>query len=310
MRIAITGSTGLIGSAFVTSLRRDGHEVLRLVRRTSAASDEIAWDPRDAEGGLDPAALDGVHAVIHLAGADVGRRWTEAYKATIRSSRVVGTRNLVAALTAMQRPPAILLAGSGIHWYGETGARVDESSPPGTGFLAGVVREWEESTRPATERGIRVVNMRTGIVLSPQGGMLSRLLLPFRLGLGARLGSGNQIMSWITLDDYGQIVEFLLDHPEISGPVNITTPNPVTNAEFTAALAAAVHRPAVLALPTAALTLAVGEGASEFLASLNVAPARLLAAGYRYRHPELGEALTAVLTEQTAQQERSAAAGG
>lgn len=297
MRIAVTGSSGLIGSALVAALRADGHQVIRLVRRGAASEDEVAWDPRAPAGGLDPAALAGVDAVVNLAGAGVAdRRWSEAYQAQIRSSRVLGTQALVSALTSMSRPPSVLLSGSAIGWYGDTGGReVDEAAPAGTGFLAEVVRDWEAAAAPAGQAGIRVVTLRTGIVLSPRGGVLARLLLPFRLGLGARLGSGSQVMSWITLPDYTAIVSFLLTHPEISGPVNMTTPNPATNAEFTAALAAALHRPALLFLPTPVLQLALGGVSSDILSSARVMPRQLLAAGYQYRFPELRSALQAEL---------------
>lgn len=301
MRIAITGSTGLIGTALVDALRGEGHDVARLVRRATSGADEITWDPRAPDGGLAPGALHGVDAVVHLAGAGIDRRWTPSYQEEIRASRVRGTEALAAALAAMDRPPAVLLSGSGIHWYGDTGDReVDESAPGGAGFLAGVVRDWEAATLRASQAGIRVVNLRTGIVLSPRGGVLARLLLPFRLGLGARLGSGTQLMSWITLPDYAGIVAFLLAHQEITGPVNMTTPNPVANAEFTSALASALHRPAVLALPTPLLTLALGRAADDLLASICVTPGKLLAAGYRYRHAELREALAAVLAGEAA----------
>lgn len=301
MKIAVTGSTGLIGTAVVGVLRREGHQVIRLVRRPPGSADEISWDARAAGAGLAPGALDGVDAVVHLAGASIDRRWTPSYQAEIRASRVQGTRGLVAGLTAMNRPPAVLLSGSGIHWYGDTGEReVDESAPNGAGFLAGVVRDWEAAAEPATQAGIRVVNLRTGMVLSPRGGILARMLLPFRLGLGARLGSGRQMMSWITLPDYTGIVSFLLAHQEISGPVNMVTPNPVTNAEFTSALAAALHRPAMLALPTQALTLVLGAAATDLFASIRVRPGTLQAAGYRYRHPEVRAALSAIVAAETA----------
>ena len=300
MRIAVTGSTGLIGAALVAALRDGGHRVIRLVRQTPASEDEIAWDPLAPTGGLAPGALDGFDAAIHLAGANVaGRRWTAAYKQEIRASRVRGTRALAGALAAASAPPSVLLSGSAIGWYGDTGGReVDESSPAGSGFLSGVVREWEAAARRAEEAGIRVVTMRSGVVMSRRGGVLARMLPPFRLGLGARLGSGTQVMSWITLADYAAIVSFLLAHPEITGPVNLTTPYPVTNAEFTSALAAAVHRPGVLFLPERALKLAIGGVSSDILASARVMPRRLEAAGYRFRFPDLPAALAAELAAQ------------
>jgi uncharacterized protein (TIGR01777 family) len=300
MRIAVTGSTGLIGTALVAALRDGGHRVIRLVRRTPASEDEIAWDPLAPTGGIAPGALDGLDAAVHLAGANVaGRRWTAAYKEEIRASRVRGTRALAGALAAASAPPSVLLSGSAIGWYGDTGGReVDESSPAGSGFLPDVVREWEAAARQAEEAGIRVVTMRSGVVMSRRGGVLARMLPPFRLGLGARLGSGTQVMSWITLADYATIVSFLLARPEITGPVNLTTPHPVTNAEFTSALATAVHRPGVLFLPEPALRLALGGVSSDILASARVMPRRLEAAGYRFRFPDLPAALAAELAAQ------------
>jgi uncharacterized protein len=300
VRIAVTGSTGLIGTAVVAALRDGGHRVIRLVRRTPASEDEIAWDPLAPTGGLAPGALDGLDAAVHLAGANVaGRRWTAAYKEEIRASRVRGTRALAGALAAASAPPSVLLSGSAIGWYGDTGGReVDESSPAGSGFLPDVVREWEAAARQAEEAGIRVVTMRSGVVMSRRGGVLARMLPPFRLGLGARLGSGTQVMSWITLADYATIVSFLLARPEITGPVNLTTPHPVTNAEFTSALAAAVHRPGLLFLPGPALKLALGGVSSDILASARVLPRRLEAAGYRFRFPDLPAALAAELAAQ------------
>ena len=303
MRIAVTGSTGLIGTALVAALRDGGHQVIRLVRRTPARKDEIAWDPLAPTGGLAPGALDGLDAAVHLAGANVvGRRWTAAYKEEIRASRVRGTRALAGALATASAPPSVLLSGSAIGWYGDTGGReVDESSPAGCGFLPDVVREWEAATRPAADAGIHVVTMRSGVVMSRRGGVLARMLPPFRLGLGARLGSGTQVMSWITLADYAAIVSFLLARPEITGPVNLTTPHPVTNAEFTSALAAAVHRPGLLFLPEPALKLALGGVSSDILASARVMPRRLEAAGYRFRFPDLPAALAAELAAQPVQ---------
>ena len=302
MRIAVTGSTGLIGTALVAALRDAGHRVIRLVRQTPASEDEIAWDPLAPTGGLAPGALDGLDAAVHLAGANVaGRRWTAAYKEEIRASRVRGTQALAGALAAAGTPPSVLLSGSAIGWYGDTGGReVDESSPAGSGFLADVVTQWEAAARQAGGAGVRVVMMRSGVVLSRHGGMLARMLPPFRLGLGARLGSGSQVMSWITLADYTAIVGFLLAHPGISGPVNLTTPHPVTNAEFTAALAAAVHRPGLLFLPGQALKLALGEVTSDLLASARVMPRRLEAAGYQFLFPDLPGALAAELAGRPA----------
>jgi hypothetical protein len=298
MKVAVTGSSGLIGPALAAGLGGgDGHEVIRLVRRTPSSAGEVAWSPGATGGGISPGALDGVTAVIHLAGAPVaGRRWTKSYKAKIADSRSAGTRALVTALAAMPTPPRVLLSASAIGFYGDTGGReVDESSPNGTGFLAEVVRDWEAAANEAARAGVRVVTMRNGIVLSSNGGILGRLVPVFKLGGGARLGSGTQVMSWIALSDLTQIVRFLLSHEEISGPVNLTSPEAAANAEFTAALAAALHRPALLRIPTPALRLAVGGVSSDLLSSARVLPRKLLDAGYEFRYPSLPAALAAEL---------------
>jgi uncharacterized protein (TIGR01777 family) len=297
MQIAVTGSSGLIGSALVAALRADGHRVIRLVRGAAAGQDSLTWDPRAEQGGLDPRSLDGVAAVVHLAGAGIaGQRWTPGYQAEIRDSRVKGTRALVRALAAMTTPPGVLLSGSAIGWYGDTGGReVSEASPAGRGFLPDVVREWEAAAGEATAAGIRVCMLRSGVVLSPRGGILGRLLPLFRLGLGGRIGSGRQMMSWIGLSEWVAAARFLLGRDAVTGPVNLTTPNPVSNAEFTAALAAAVRRPAVLLVPVPALKLAVGGVSSDILSSARVMPRRLLDEGYRFAHPGIAGALAAEL---------------
>ncbi len=296
VKVAVTGASGLIGRALTGQLRQDGDQVVTLVRRSPAGAGEIAWDPAAPRGGLGPAALEGVDVVVHLAGAGIAdRRWTGSYKEQIRASRVLGTHAVAELLASMEHPPA-LLAGSAIGWYGDIGGReVDESAPAGPGFLAGVVREWEAAADPAREAGLRVVSLRTGIVLSPSGGVLARVLPSFRLGLGARLGSGGQYMSWVTLTDWVRATRFLAGHAEISGPVNITAPNPVTNAAFTAALAAAVHRPALLAIPSPVLSLALGEVTSDLLASARVRPRRLQQAGFEFSQADLSSALAAEL---------------
>ncbi len=297
MKVAVTGSSGLIGTALVAALRADGHRVIRLVRSGPAGQDAVIWDPRAERGGLDPGSLDGVTAVVHLAGAGVaGKRWTPGYQAEIRDSRVQGTRALVRALAAMAAPPGVLLSGSAIGWYGDTGGReVTESEPAGQGFLPEVVRAWEAAAGEAAAAGIRVVTLRSGVVLSPRGGILGRLLPLFRLGLGGRIGSGRQVMSWIGLSEWVAAGRFLLGRDGVTGPVNLTTPNPVSNAEFTSALAAAVHRPAVMLVPVPALKLAVGGVSSDILSSARVMPQRLLAEGYRFQHPGIAGALAAEL---------------
>jgi len=297
MDVAVTGSSGLIGTALVAALRADGHEVIRLVRAGPGAADAIVWDPHADRGGLDPRSLDGVAAVVHLAGAGLAdKRWTPGYQAEIRDSRVRGTRALAGALAAMAAPPGVLLSGSAIGWYGDTGGReVTESDPAGSGFLAKVVRDWEAAAGDAARAGIRVVTLRSGVVLSSKGGMLGRLLPLFRLGIGGRIGTGRQVMSWIGLSEWVAAVRFLLGRDDISGPVNLTTPSPVSNAEFTSALAAAVHRPAVMLVPVPALKLAIGGVSSDILSSARVLPRRLLDEGYQFRHPGIAGALAAEL---------------
>lgn len=298
MTIIVTGSSGLLGSALVRALRAEGTRVVSLVRRAPQSPDESFWNP--ARGLLDPAVLRGAAAVVHLAGAGIGdRRWNDDVKREVVRSRVEGTRTLVRALTeSASRPPA-LLSASAIGFYGDTGDReVDETSPPGEGFLArDVVVPWEAETVPAEEAGMRVARLRTGLVLSADGGMLPRILPIFKLGLGAPLGSGRQYWSWISIDDWVLAVQRVLEDPDISGPVNLTAPEPVTNAEFTRELGRAVHRPVMpLAVPGFVLRTAIGGFAEEgVLTGQRVLPRRLLEAGHTFRHMHLGDALAAVL---------------
>ena len=305
MKVAVTGSSGLIGTALVASLRSDGHEVIRLVRRPPRAADEARWDPRAADAGLvpySPSGLDGLGACVHLAGAGVAdRRWTARYKAEIRASRVLGTRALAGALAKLNPTPATLVAASAIGWYGDTSGReVDESAPSGQAFLARLVRDWEEAAAPAADAGIRVVHTRSGLVLTPRGGLLARLLPLARLDLCPRFASGRQVMSWISLSDEIGAIRFLLDRKDISGPVNLTAPAPATNAEFTAALTTAVGRRDLpwLRVPAPALRLALGEAAVELLTSARVLPKRLQEAGYEFRYPTVPEALSAELASR------------
>jgi uncharacterized protein len=297
MRVAVSGVSGLIGSALAGRLQADDIEVVRLVRREARSDGEIGWDPSAGGAGLDPAALSGVDAVVHLSGAPIaGRRWSPARKALLRASRIDSTMALVSAMVAADGGPRVLLCGSAIGYYGDTGQReVDESAPRGSGFLADLVQDWEAATEPASAAGIRVANLRSGVVLSKAGGMLSRLLLPFRLGLGAKVGSGSQYFSWISLADEVGAIRFLLGEESATGPFNLTAPGPVTNAEFTKALAHALGRPAAMAVPPALLRGALGEVASELLASARVVPAKLTQAGYQFRYPALGAALEAIL---------------
>lgn len=297
MKIVLTGASGLIGSALVPALRADGHEVVRLVRRQPAAADEARWDP--GARTIDDAALQGCDAVVNLAGAGVGdHRWTRTYKRKVLASRVDGTTTISTAVAGMDRPPSVLLSASAIGYYGDTGAReVDETARSGDGFLAGVTREWEACTSAAQEAGIRVAHLRTGIVLSASGGALGRVLPLFKLGVGGRLGSGRQFVSWISLADEVAAIRFLLTAQQVSGPVNLVAPQPVTNAVYTRAVARAVHRPAVLPVPGFVLRLVLGGFAGEaVLAGQRVLPRVLTEAGYPFRHADLDSALREILT--------------
>jgi uncharacterized protein (TIGR01777 family) len=300
MKVAITGSSGLIGTALTASLQADGHQVVRLVRRPPRAADEIRWDPHAADAG-NPVLTD-VSACVHLAGAGVGdHRWTAAYKAEIRSSRVLGTRALATALAGLSPRPATFVVGSAMGWYGDTGgAAVTEDAPAGPAFLSRVVADWEAAAAPARDAGIRVAQARSGLVLGSGGGMLGRLALPARLGVLPRFGDGRQVMSWISLTDEVRAIRFLLDGADASGrsgPYNLTAPNPVTNAELTSALLAACRRPDFrwLRVPAPALRLGLGEMSSELLTSARVLPKRLLDAGFTFEYPTVGAALAAEL---------------
>lgn len=301
MRIAVTGSTGLIGSALVRSLLADGHQVVRLVRhrgrlgRQPDGSSAVGWNPRLMQ--LDPAGLDGVEAVVHLAGAGVGdRRWTPEYKQEIRDSRVLGTETVAAALAEAKEPPAVLVSGSAVGYYGQTGSRlIDEGAPAGDDFLARVCVEWEAAARAAADAGVRVAHIRTGLVLSAEGGAGGRLFPLFRLGLGGRLGSGEQYWSPISLADQVAAIRFLIDTPELSGPFNLTGPQPVTNRELTAAMGRVLHRPTPFPVPEFALRAVLGEMAVEVVGSHRVVPSRLLEAGFRFRHPDAESMVLAAL---------------
>jgi uncharacterized protein (TIGR01777 family) len=299
MRVAITGASGLIGATLAGSLRRDGHEVTRLVRHPPERPDEVRWDPTASDGGINPAAFDGVDAVVHLSGAPIaGGRWTPARKQVLRDSRIQSTRALVTALGKAAKLPPVLLCGSAVGWYGDTGSReVDESAPAGTGFLTDLVRDWEAASRTGPA-GLRVVNLRSGVVLSRRGGMLGPLAPLFRFGLGARLGSGHQFISWIALTDHVAAVRYLIEQDAIEGPVNLTAPTPVTNAQFTAELGRALRRPALLRVPAPVLRLSLGELSGELLGSQRVVPKRLQDAGFSFRYPGIAAALAAELAAQ------------
>ena len=300
MRTAVSGSHGFIGSALVPALQAAGHDVVRLVRSAGAGPGEISWDPES--GHLDRAALAGVDAAVHLAGAGIGdRRWTAAYQRRIMDSRVKGTDLLARTLAEVEPRPAVLVSGSAIGYYGERGdEELTEESGPGQGFLAEVVRAWEAAAAPAADAGIRVVHLRSGIVLAADGGVLAKQLPLFKRGLGGRLGSGRQWTSWIARHDEVAAIRHALTHDELAGPVNATAPHPVTNAEFTGALARVVGKAARLPVPKLALAAALGpEMARETaLVSQRVLPAKLQASGFAFAHPLIEEALAAALGKE------------
>jgi uncharacterized protein (TIGR01777 family) len=297
VRVVVSGSSGLIGSALVASLRERGDEVIRLVRSAPTGENDVHWDP--GSGSIDAARLDALapEAVVHLAGESIGGgRWTSERKRRIRESRTVGTRLVSETMARLSAPPAALVCASAIGYYGDRGDELlTEASAAGSGFLAEVTRDWEDATVPARDAGIRVVTTRFGIVLSAEGGALGRMLFPFRLGLGGRLGSGRQWFSWVALDDVVGAIEHVLGTHELAGAVNVTAPNPVTNREFTKTLARVLGRPAVMPVPAPALRIALGELADNLLGGQRVRPERLLASGYVFRHPELEHALRELL---------------
>ena len=292
-RVAITGASGLIGSALLGHLKSEGHTVQRLVRRKTVAADEVFWDPIKGEIELEP--LRGVEAIIHLAGANVGdKRWTKKYRAEILNSRLLGTTTIAKAANEVK--PAVVISASAIGWYGETGNRaVNESDRAGDDFLATVCREWEAAADSITTS--RVVKIRTGLVLEPTGGALGKMLPLFKFGLGGKLGSGKQWWSWITLHDQIKAICYLLEK-NIEGAVNLTSPNPATNQEFTAALARALRRPAIFPVPGFALKLALGGFSTEILGSKRVLPQKLLDAGFTFDYPHLAPALSELVDLQ------------
>jgi uncharacterized protein (TIGR01777 family) len=291
-RIAITGASGLIGSALVGHLKSEGHTVQRLVRRTPVSPDEVQWDPKT--GFVDLESLRGVDAIIHLAGVGVGdKRWNKKYKAEILNSRLMGTTTIANAVSELA--PQVFISASAIGWYGESGNRaVVESDKCGDDFLAAVCREWEGAADLA--HNTRTIKIRTGLVLDPTGGALGKMLPLFRFGLGGKMGNGKQWWSWITLHDLIRAITFMLDS-NLSGPVNLTAPNPVTNQEFTSALARALHRPALFPAPAIALKVAMGGFSSEILGSKKVMPQVLTDAGFEWDYPHITNALTALVSE-------------
>jgi uncharacterized protein (TIGR01777 family) len=297
MRVVVSGSSGLVGSALVEALREEGHDVWSLVRRTPRAdAREIQWDPLK---GIDVvSALEGADAVVHLAGENIAEgRWTDEKKARIRESRVVGTRVLSEALARLERPPESFLCASAIGFYGDRGAEVlTEESAAGEGFLPEVCREWEAATGAARERGMRVVLLRFGVILAGEGGALEKMLTPFKMGVGGKIGSGEQYMSWITLKDTIGVIKHVMKDETLSGPVNVVAPQPVTNQEFTKTIGHVLSRPTIFTVPAFAARLAFGEMAdAALLASERVEPARLKQSGYVFQHPELEGALRHLL---------------
>lgn len=292
-RIAITGASGMIGSALLGHLKSEGHTVQRLVRRPVVSPDEVFWNPKTGE--VDLAPLEGVDAVIHLAGANVGdKRWSKKYRAEILNSRLLGTNTIATAVGKLK--PQVFISSSAIGWYGETGNRsVTEDDRPGDDFLAAVCKGWESAADTAS--GSRVVKIRTGLVLEPTSGALGKMLPLFKLGVGGKLGNGKQWWSWITLHDQIKAICYLLEK-DLEGPINLVSPNPATNQEFTAALARALRRPALIPVPGFALKIALGGFSSEILGSKRVLPKKLTDSGFEFDYPHLAPALAALINEK------------
>jgi uncharacterized protein (TIGR01777 family) len=294
MKILVSGASGLIGSAFVKLAKTAGHSTTALTRKTTPGA--IRWDP--AVGTLDAAAVEGFDAVVHLAGENIAAgRWTAAQKKRILDSRVQGTRLLSNTLAQLQRRPAVMVSASAVGYYGDCGDRVlREDSPPGADFLANVCREWEQATEAASKAGIRVVHLRSGVVLAKEGGALAKMLLPFKMGVGGKIGSGRQYMSWIDLEDEAGVILHCISHDSTRGPVNSVGPSAVTNLEFTKTLGRVLSRPTVFPLPAFAARLMLGELADGLLlSSQRVEPAKLTAEGFAFRHRNLEETLRRIL---------------
>ena len=293
MRVLVTGSSGLIGRELVAELGRQGHAVTRLVRRPTTGTGEATWDP--GAGTIDAAKLEGADAAVHLAGAGIGdHKWSDDHKRAVLDSRVQGTGLLARTLATLDQPPKVFASGSAVGYYGYQSDRpMTESSPKGAGFLADVVSAWEEAAAPASEAGIRTVRLRSGVVLTAKGGALKKQLLPFKLGVGGRLGTGQQWLSWISLDDEVAAIIHLLTAESANGPVNVTSPQPVTNATFTATLARVLKRPAFMPVPTPALHALFGKEMTKemLLGGQKVLPEKLEGSGYTFAHPGLEQAL-------------------
>jgi hypothetical protein len=302
MQILMAGASGFLGTRLVERLRGEGHDVTRLVRRAASSGDEASWNP--SAGQLDPALVAAADAIVNLAGAGVGdKRWTPGYKGLIRSSRVDTAGTIARAISHLPDVdrPTVLLQSSAVGWYGDTGdLPVEEDAPAGTGFLADVCRVWEAAARPAEDAGVRVALLRTGLPLDDEGGLLKPQMLPFRLGIGGKLGSGRQWVPWIGMQDWIDAAVFVLGRDDIAGPVNMVGPEPVTNATFTEVFARLLHRPAIMPIPGIGLKVLLGEFAGEALRSQRVIPGVLRRAGFPYAHPTLESALEAALAPQTA----------
>jgi uncharacterized protein (TIGR01777 family) len=302
MRILMAGASGFLGTRLADRLRGAGHDLTHLVRRPAQGPDEATWQPN--QGQLDPALVAAADVVINLAGAGVAdKRWTARYKSLLRSSRVDTTGTIARAIAQLPRAdrPATLIQASAVGWYGDTGDReVTEETSAGRSFLADLCRVWEAAASPAEDAGTRVVLLRTGLPVDPDGGLLKPLLLPFRLGAGAKIGAGRQWMPWIALSDWLAAADFLLEREDVAGPVNVVAPRPATNAEFTKAFGRAVHRPALFAIPGFTLDVALGEFAGELQRSQRVLPAVLERAGFTWAHPDIDSALRTALDREPA----------
>ncbi len=293
-RILVSGASGPIGAALVPSLKATGAAVTRLLRKAARGPDEIMWDPARP---LSPDSVSGFDAVIHLAGESIVGRWTAAKKRRILESRVLGTSHLAEAVAKAPQPPRVFISASAVGFYGSRGDEIlREDSPSGEGFAAEICRQWEAAAQPAVQAGIRTAQMRIGVVMSADGGALPEMLTPFRMGLGGRLGSGRQWWTWVSARDVAGAIQHVLNHESLSGPINTVAPNPVTNAEFTHILASVLKRPAIFPMPAFAVRLIFGEMGEElFLGSQRVEPARLLASGYQFQHPDLKNTLKEIL---------------
>lgn len=293
-RILVSGASGPIGAALLPSLKTQGSAVTRLVRGSATGKDQIVWDPSRP---LSPDSVSGFDAVIHLAGESIVGRWTDAKKRRILDSRAQGTGHLAEAAAIAAQPPRVFISASAVGFYGNRGDEIlREDSPSGTGFAAEICRQWEAATQPAANAGIRTTQLRIGVVMSADGGALPKMLPAFRMGLGGRLGNGRQWWTWVSVRDVVGAIHHVLNDESLSGPVNTVPPNPVTNAEFTSILASVLNRPAIFPMPAFAVRLIFGEmGAELFLGSQRVEPAKLVATGYQFQHPDLRNALKEIL---------------